>query len=150
MVALMAMNALMMQVGARAAPPQRARARAPLAGRPRGALASRRRGAAAWSTDRARAPPPLLPHAPCPPLKSPRPRPRAPARPPARPQMAVLFPATYVKWREPLCVWSHVAHKLAQTAVTLVPPVGTIFSGETSMTFLCAEPWAGGLAPEPA
>lgn len=40
----------------------------------------------------------------------------------------MLFPATYIKWREPLCVWCHVVHKLAQTAVTLVPPVGTIFS----------------------
>lgn len=44
----------------------------------------------------------------------------------------MLFPSAYVKWREPLCVWSHVAHKLAQAAVTLVPPVGTIFSSERS------------------
>jgi hypothetical protein len=42
--------------------------------------------------------------------------------------MAVLFPSAYIRWREPLCVWSHLVHKLAQTAVTLVPPVGTIFS----------------------
>ena len=42
--------------------------------------------------------------------------------------MAVLFPSAYIRWREPLCMWSHLVHKLAQTAVTLVPPVGTIFS----------------------
>lgn len=46
----------------------------------------------------------------------------------ARPQVAVLFPAGYARWREPLCVLVHVAHKLAQAAVTLLPPVGTVFS----------------------
>ena len=45
-------------------------------------------------------------------------------------QMAVLFPRAYVAWREPLCVLSHVTHKLAQLAVTLVPPVGIVFSGK--------------------
>jgi hypothetical protein len=42
--------------------------------------------------------------------------------------MAVLFPGVYMRWRAPLCLLSHVAHKLAQSAVTLLPPVGTIFS----------------------
>ncbi|KAL4430673.1 hypothetical protein ABPG75_005929 [Micractinium tetrahymenae] len=54
-------------------------------------------------------------------------------------QMAVLFPATYTRWREPLCVWSHIAHKLAQTAVTLVPPVGTIFSTSYNPTVALLE-----------
>lgn len=53
--------------------------------------------------------------------------------------MAVLFPATYIKWREPLCVWSHVLHKLAQTAVTLVPPMGTIFSRSYNPTVALLE-----------
>lgn len=61
--------------------------------------------------------PPRCSHAPPPPLAF-------------RPlQLAVLFPSTYGRWREPLAVWSHLIHKLAQTAVTLMPPVGTIFSG---------------------
>ncbi|KAL4432422.1 hypothetical protein ABPG77_001721 [Micractinium sp. CCAP 211/92] len=54
-------------------------------------------------------------------------------------QVAVLFPGTYIKWREPLCVWSHVAHKLAQTAVTLLPPVGTIFSPSYNPTVALLE-----------
>lgn len=52
----------------------------------------------------------------------------AAAPPCAAPQTAVLFPGVYVRWRAPLCLLSHVAHKLAQSAVTLLPPVGTIFS----------------------
>ncbi|KAL4859578.1 Teosinte glume architecture 1 [Chlorella vulgaris] len=43
-------------------------------------------------------------------------------------QMAVLFPRTYIRWREQLCMLSHISHKAAHAAVTLVPPVGTIFS----------------------
>lgn len=72
----------------------------------------------------------------------------------ACPQVAVLFPATYVKWREPLCVWSHIAHKLAQTAVTLVPPVGTIFSSSYNPTgasrlapYTRAGAWCAGRRP---
>lgn len=42
--------------------------------------------------------------------------------------MAVLFPRTYIRWREQLCMLSHISHKAAHAAVTLVPPVGTIFS----------------------
>ena len=45
----------------------------------------------------------------------------------------------YTRWREPLCVWSHVAHKLAQTAVTLVAPVGTIFAASYSPTVALLE-----------
>ncbi len=53
----------------------------------------------------------------------------APPRPLLSPQLAALWPATYCKWREPLCVLSHIAHKLAQVAVTLAPRVGTVYSG---------------------
>lgn len=54
-------------------------------------------------------------------------------------QMAVLFPSAYAKWREPVCVWSHVIHKLAQMAVTLVPPVGTIFLASYNPTVALLE-----------
>ncbi|PRW58718.1 copper responsive regulator 1 isoform A [Chlorella sorokiniana] len=54
-------------------------------------------------------------------------------------QLAALWPATYCQWREPLCVLSHIVHKLAQVAVTLAPRIGTVYSATYNPTVALLE-----------
>ncbi len=67
--------------------------------------------------------PPLPPYPPSP--ISPPPSPPPISYPAA--QVAVLSPV-YLRHRETIAATSHVVHKLVQSLVTVVPPLGTIYS----------------------
>lgn len=40
----------------------------------------------------------------------------------------MLYPSSYSRRRQVLCLGSHVVHKVAQLVMTVLPPMGTVFS----------------------
>lgn len=59
--------------------------------------------------------------------------------------MACLFPSTYRRYREALCILSHMVHKVVQLLVTVTPPVGTIYSSTYNTTGAASVQARGGV-----